>query len=692
MYKLTKKQNMWISKTRNRNRVSKNVTFKELQVLKRLNNALWNSWVVKANTTQKNYYCRIFAWRLLNSFNWLKEWHLFYSKYNEHIYKSDDMLMPITGNLYLHDEWDTLKIELSWISAEVVGSHSIEVSYPLYSNHRHLAVRINDDFMRYTVKDYLIKNNIITDDYYQVLRSVLSNFNILYYETWRCIWLEPRDIKLVKGNIDYEDLLLKEIEQWYINDVIWDKREKYKWWYTHILRSNLKMKLQKWQISLLYNWNKWVIVIWSRQVWKTYTSAFIAYREFWRSDKWYAGRDRLTLYVSATIEKMYAPKRYFESMISKDIEAWLIRAISSKWLYKNLITWAELKFISAESKGWADSFFADACILDEWPMISNDYWNNLLAILIQQNANVFAIWTIDENSIKNWFYETAILWEIWEDPDIYTLRVTIDENELATESAKNKLKKSYKPFPMLYWCKLYATFPSTWNLFNLEWVIRQLEVNTHETAIIWYDPAKTSDNPWLVVLDPFTFNVTQEHKMKWLSYKEQHIYIKSLCKTFNKAIVIMDRRWVWEAVFEIMEDIIDVSVYYTTTKKAKFDQSTWWWSVQKKELVDTVALYLSIYWLHINMWLTNLIAELKWFKKIQVWKSILYEGVWVTDDSVNSLMLIVFYLSTIVKTTKPIDVKPTTVSIDYEYEPWFNVKINNNKDDQISNRMKSYWY
>ncbi len=48
-------------------------------------------------------------------------------------------------------------------------------------------------------------------------------------------------------------------------------------------------------------------------------------------------------------------------------------------------------------------------------MISNEYWQNLLAILIQQDANVFAIGTIDENSTKNWFYENAVAGEIGED-------------------------------------------------------------------------------------------------------------------------------------------------------------------------------------------------------------------------------------------------------------------------------------
>jgi len=692
---------MWIKKSGKKisKRNERAITDRQKRMVKKINENLWITKNISSTTTRKNYHAKLLAGIFLNNFDNLKNGDCFYNKLSPSSYKAEDMLIPVAGMEYDVELWDKATLVLHGISAELVWSDSVEIMYPRFKRgkdtHKYEIININDYFAKEIVKNYLIKNNIISDDYFQVLRIIVQNFHIYYIEEIGKIWMEPRDSTQLKEHIDYEELLLKEIEQWYVNHNIWDKREKYKDWYTHILRNNLEMDLQQWQVRLLYDWKSWNFVIWARQIGKTFTSAFIAYREFWRSDKWYAGRDRLTLYLSPTTEKQYAPKRYFEQMIAKDVAAGLIRAVSSRGLYVNKITWAELKFISAEAKGWADSFFADSCIVDEWPMVPNEYWLNLLAILVQQKTNVFAIGTIDENSVKNWFYENSIKGELWDDK-IQTIRVTIDDNELIEDDARESMKKEYKPYPMLYWCKLYATFPSSGNVFNLRGVIQQIDDSVRQdTAIIGYDPAKNSDNPWLVVMDPHTFKTTQEHSLKWLDYREQYEYIKALKKTFNKAIVIMDRRWVWEAVFEIMEDAIDFSVYYTTTKKTKFDTSTWRWSVQKKELVETLALYMSMYWLTINMKLTNLIKELKWFKKIIVWKSILYEWVGITDDSVNALMLCVFYLSSIVKTSEPIIKKAKSLGIDYEYEAWYTVTYKDKTKthtNNTSNRMQQFWY
>ena len=180
-------------------------------------------------------------------------------------------------------------------------------------------------------------------------------------------------------------------------------------------------------------------------------------------------------------------------------------------------------------------------------MISNEYFMNLLPILEQQNTNVFAIGTIDENSVKNWFYENAVAGELGEDPTITTMRITIDDNELATQESKDKLKAKYRPFPMLYWCKLYATFPSSGNIFNMTGVVQQMDnVDMHDVAIIGYDPAKLSDNPGAVVFDPETFRVTQEHELeigdRTMTYMEQYIYLKDLKTRFSKCILIMDRK------------------------------------------------------------------------------------------------------------------------------------------------------
>ena len=117
----------------------------------------------------------------------------------------------------------------------------------------------------------------------------------------------------------------------------------------------------------------------------------------------------------------------------------------------------------------------------------------------------------------------------------------------------------------------------------------------------------------------------------------------------------MDRSWVGEWVFEIFWSLIDVSVRYKASWDVKL-APLGYWTVSKGELVETLRLYLDNYWLKVSDTLENLIKELKHFKVLRDRGSVIQYGwVWFTDDSVNALALVTFYLRHISWITSSLD-------------------------------------
>ena len=319
------------------------------------------------------------------------------------------------------------------------------------------------------------------------------------------------------------------------------------------------------------------------------------------------------------------------------------------------LTWTKLIFITSSAKGWAASYGADLVVIDEAAMIANEFWEDLLPIIVQENATVFAISTINEWAKQNWFYKYLLKWEMWDD-NIQAMRVTIDDNELLEDTDRQAMKEALMDNQMKYWTQLYSIFPSGSSVFALNWVIQTLNTEgRRDLVIIGYDPAKLADNASFVVVDPNTFEVIEEHVLKGIPYMEQKEYLIKLKKKHWTSITVMDRSWVWEWVFEIFWNLIDVSVRYKSSWDVKLTPLGYW-TVAKGELVDTLRIYLDNYNLKISDTLENIIKELKHFKVLRDrWSVVQYWGVGFTDDSVNALALITFYLRHISWVTSSLD-------------------------------------
>ena len=159
------------------------------------------------------------------------------------------------------------------------------------------------------------------------------------------------------------------------------------------------------------------------------------------------------------------------------------------------------------------------------------------------------------------------------------------------------------------------------------------------------------------------------------------------------SFVIMDRTWIGEWVFEIFWDLIDASVKYKWYGEPKLSEYGYW-NVAKWELIDTLRMFIEEYWLKVGDTLENLIHELKNFKVLtDQWRVIQYGWVWATDDSVNALALITFYLRFITWINKPLDLTRTNNSIRVE-DMWvyYDIYVEDKKQIQQSNLYKKFSY
>lgn len=566
---------------------------------------------------------------------------------------TDKIINLDIANDWNFEGWAYEEIELKGAAGQLLVP-SIKFKYPAIDISAKSVINITKYFKNNTIINYWVAKSLIDDETYSIIKEFLKTFNIFYNPFTLAIGLSPRFwTKGWSTSVSLEELLQAEIDQGYINEQIGDKSRKFS--YTHMLRRNLWLNLQTWQKTLIKNWKQYNFIAWSRRIGKTFTSAYIAYREFYRVGSGYGDRDRQILYVTLSDNKAWQPFQYMLQMTAEDRVLGYVTVNKAAKEFMCTVTWTKLIFITSSAKGWAASYGADLVVVDEAAMISNDFWDDLLPIIVQEHATVFAISTINESAKQNWFYKYLLRGEMG-DETIQSIRVTVDDNELLADEDRALMKEALVDNQMKYWTQLYSIFPSGSSIFKLNWVIQTIETgNKRNLVIIWYDPAKIGDNASFVVVDPNSFETIEEHFMKWIPYMEQKEYLIQLKQKHWQSIVIMDRSWVGEWVFEIFGNLIDASVRYKSSWDVRLTPLGYW-SVSKWELIETLRLYLDNYWLKVSDTLENLIKELKHFKILRDRGSVIqYWGVWFTDDSVNALALITFYLRHISWVTSSLD-------------------------------------
>ena len=166
------------------------------------------------------------------------------------------------------------------------------------------------------------------------------------------------------------------------------------------------------------------------------------------------------------------------------------------------ITVATCDFASGKGYEPARGNGSDFIIIDEAGFIREDVYLNILPIIENENARLFAISTIDWNTPKNWFYELLCHYEQEGDIEGYAQRVTIDDidENILSAASKERMKLALRGNLQRYFAELYATFPQIHSVFATQslFCLPNAELVPDE-VIIGYDPAKRSDYGGVVV-------------------------------------------------------------------------------------------------------------------------------------------------------------------------------------------------
>jgi hypothetical protein len=141
--------------------------------------------------------------------------------------------------------------------------------------------------------------------------------------------------------------------------------------------------------------------------------------------------------------------------------------------------------------------------------------------------------------------------------------------------------------------------------------------------------------------------LVEEYWLTW-EYTEQKEFLKNLKQSFIykwfPTVLIMDTTWVWEAVAEILGDIVDYKILYTTNWVRPTVDNYWAWKVPKSTLVHTTQIVMEKNLLKAVSTLWNLMDEMKYFVGYTTQAgNTKYEASAWHDDYVNAMMLVSFW-------------------------------------------------
>ncbi len=104
--------------------------------------------------------------------------------------------------------------------------------------------------------------------------------------------------------------------------------------------------------------------------------------------------------------------------------------------------------------------------------------------------------TIDWKTPKQWFYTKVLEAESGNDPEQFSMRVTIDDidENIFPKKAKEKLKRDFSSDMARYYAELYATITSDEKVFSVEKLISFSDpIVKTRSVLIPYDPARRKD-------------------------------------------------------------------------------------------------------------------------------------------------------------------------------------------------------
>ena len=588
-------------------------------------------------------------------------------------------------------------IKLEWLAKQLFKKDELTIQLPMMYEWKDITPLFIDCYRQ------LVKSQYINDICYQWYSIIIWACTIMH--DWKKIWFrfkwyEDLNVQLMKNNwakrinfwrtlvnikkLELEDVLSSEIEQWYINrdERVWDKNWGYG--YTHLLRQHAKFRLTTWFRKVLVNWKQINIVYASRGNGKTYDAAYIAARALLDPRPWFAGRPyREIKYFVDNKENIWSWFfRYVKSLLWDlwDKKKWLFKINESDYSIECLLTWNRLEVItlhklSQKQSSWLwtsawEWLACDDCIVDEAARIPNSFWRSFSERWLFETENIFIISTANEETPPDhWTYQLLLDWELW-DKNVASYRVTIDDNEVIwfwhTEEKRLELIDWIKKKTLAdqectdeyYFARLYCIIFDKKKIFKIyQNIIQRVNHSDSDFRVCILDPAKLSDNAWIVDINVTHSVIESAEKLVNASYKYQLQVMAEKKKKFKNVIIVADRSWAWEFLAEEDTEWI-VDIWIKTTGQWELNENWNIFTIAKWKMVWYAETVFDKKMLSVFDDLTDLIYQFSKFIQLKSSRSniILYKWEWKQkDDLVISALNWILYIYKILWLTNKSD-------------------------------------
>lgn len=621
--------------------------------------------------------------------------------------------------------WKSFHFEADWwLIKEFFWNKPFNIELPVCIWENKKAIR-SDNFLKYFLWP-LVKEKIIDDLLFTILKNIVTVLWLYYDESTREIWFWDKQIaSRVKINhkiykykvkeISLEEVLAAEIQQWFVNKLVWDEFREY--WYTHLLRQHAEYRLFNWSKNALINWNKYNVFATSRSYGKTMFGAFIWARWLLDPRPWFAWRKyrEIKIFVpdKENIGNQYMT--YIKSMIwdlrNIKLENWLRAFEFWAWGIKCNITWNVLKIVSLNNidKEWKWELWTsrwewlacDLAIIDEAARIPDRFWISFHQRAAFETQEFLITSTINEETpVDHWFYQLLIDWETW-DEKINSYRLDIENNEAMMiwktkeewEQQLNTVKETLRKWwDREFYAKWYCIILEESNVFNIQWQIINSNKSKYQDSdirVLWFDLWKLDDSAALILINLTHREIEESRPIYNATYGMQLQYAEEYKKRYKNIFVIWDRSWVWEAVSE--QDtkwVVDCWIKSTWQWWLNYNKKMWYYTCSKWLIISTLATIFNLWILKIPWDNELLIEQLNNFVKMKSWRweTILYKWKWKSKDDLvlaTAYAWLYIYLILWLKSVKEIE--------EYVKSIWYNETYMYNDINYDNNNSYYNW-
>lgn len=398
--------------------------------------------------------------------------------------------------------------------------------------------------------------------------------------------------------------------------------------------------LQEFQYEVIRNLSKETYVVVPRRWGKTIMSALILVQEAMRQS--FHQRTQLRplkcIYVWLTKAKNKVVITYIKNML----EGMIWKGSKAETIFKEvksndshtieLYSWgkvvSEILFVTAnQDNPWVWEF-CDFVLIDEAGYVPESVYDGLHPFVMNEWARMLCVSTNYRGTKKNWFYRNLVRaekesrkdledfideeFEKCKDIDLTTnegrveyskmvadfrnkswlcwLRYDLNDVEHISEYDKEEIiKRLSNPERMEQLVvEYFSRFPDEGKELDYEWCVVGIETikwNKYNLFSVWYDPAETSDKPWLCIF--------------WYSTITKNAAILKTAHLKQTSQIADQHREMLDIVDEVVKE------YWESNSITYYSFDVTWWRRSNKELFEMSwkTVYAAFVWSWVSQWI-----------------------------------------------------------------------------------------